>query len=410
MENILIYLARSFFCLGALYIVWWLFMSKDTFFTVNRFYLTSSVFLSLILPLFDFSTVTNFSRISATVMMQAVTIKPEEIQNIYSSNLSLFQVIVVVYLTGVVIFFIRFLIQIFQLLRLIKQYGISKKEGLKFVFTDSNYAPFSFFGLIFLNSKFNEQDIEKIILHESVHINQWHSFDLLLLEILTILQWYNPFTWLYRRSLKSIHEYLADEGVLLKGIDRFNYQELLLSISLGIQVNDLTNNIHKSLIKRRFFMMFKEKSNINSSLKYFLILPVALFLLFTFGMNDSTLKAFSFDVKDSVYTNLEIMPEYAGGVKALQQFIISNVKYPEECRKNKIEGTVAIDFIVRKTGKIDNITVAKSQSGKEALIENPEFEKEAVRVISLMPDWIPGKVNNKPVDAKISIPFRFKLQ
>ena len=385
-------------------------MSKDTFFSVNRFYLMSSVFLSLLLPLFDLSAVTNFSRISTAIMMQAVTVKSEEIQNIYTSNLSLLQVVVVVYLTGVTIFFIRFVIQVVQLLRLIRRYGISKKEGLKFVLTDSNYAPFSFFGLIFLNSKFSDLDMEKIIVHESIHIKQGHSFDLLLLEILTILQWYNPFTWLYRRSLKSIHEYLADEGVLLKGIDRFNYQELLLSMSLGIQVNDLTNNIHKSLIKRRFSMMFQEKSNINSSLKYFLILPVALFLLVTFGMNDSTLKTFSFDVQDSVYTNLEIMPEYVGGVKALQQFIISNVKYPEECRKNKIEGTVAIDFIVRKTGKIENITVAKSQPDKEALSENPEFEKEAIRVISLMSDWIPGMLNNKPVDTKLSIPFRFKLQ
>jgi len=313
-----------------------------------------------------------------------------------------FQIITVVYLTGVAIFIIRFLIQIFQLLRLIRRYGISKKEGLKVILTDSNYAPFSFFGLIFLNSKFNEQDTEKIIIHESVHIKQLHSFDLLILEILTILQWFNPFTWLYRRSLKSIHEYLADEGVLLKGIDRFNYQELLLSMSLGIQVNDLTNNIHKSLIKRRFSMMFQEKSALISSLKYFLILPVALTLLLTLGMNDSTLKTFSFDGIDSVYTKPDVMPSFVGGEKALQQFIISNVKYPEESRKNKIEGLVVIDFTITKNGKIENITVSKSV--------NPDLDNEGVRVISIMPDWLPGKVKNKPVDVKISIPFRFKLQ
>jgi len=402
MEYILIYLARSFFCLGALYIVWWLFMSKDTFFTVNRLYLISSVFLSLFLPLFDFSAVTDFSKISTSIIMQTMTVKPGEIQSIYTSNLSVFQIITVVYLTGVAIFIIRFLIQIFQLLRLIRRYGISKKEGLKVILTDSNYAPFSFFGLIFLNSKFNEQDTEKIIIHESVHIKQLHSFDLLILEILTILQWFNPFTWLYRRSLKSIHEYLADEGVLLKGIDRFNYQELLLSMSLGIQVNDLTNNIHKSLIKRRFSMMFQEKSALISSLKYFLILPVALTLLLTLGMNDSTLKTFSFDGIDSVYTKPDVMPSFVGGEKALQQFIISNVKYPEESRKNKIEGLVVIDFTITKNGKIENITVSKSV--------NPDLDNEGVRVISIMPDWLPGKVKNKPVDVKISIPFRFKLQ
>jgi TonB family protein len=377
-------------------------MSKDTFFTVNRYYLTSSIFFSLTLPLFDFSAVTGFGNVTTTIMMQVITVKPDEMQSIYNSNLSLFQVIVVVYFTGVAIFTIRFFLQIFQLLGLIKRYGITKNDGLKFVFTDSNYAPFSFFGLVFLNSKFNKDDLEKIITHEKIHIRQWHSFDLIVLEVLTIVQWFNPFTWLYRSSLKSTHEFLADEGVLLKGFDRFSYQELLLSLSLGIQVNDLTNNIHKSLIKRRFSAMLQEKSTINSSLKYLLILPIALILLISFGVNDSTLKAFPFDGKDSVCTKPDIEPSFAGGIKALQKFIISNVKYPEECRKNKIEGDIVVDFIVRKNGKIDEIKVSKSV--------NPELDKEAIRVVSLMPDWVPGQLNGNSVDVKISIPFKFKLQ
>lgn len=402
MDFLLIYLVRSFFCLGILYFIWWLFMSKDTFFTVNRYYLMSSIFLSLLIPLFDFSSITNFGRISTAIVMQAVTIKPEEIQNVYTNNLSVFQVIVVVYLTGVVIFTIRFFIQLFQLLLLVKRYGISKKDGLKFVFTDSNYAPFSFFGLVFLNCKFNDDDLEKIVVHESVHIKQRHNYDLLLLEILTILHWFNPFTWLYRSSLKSIHEYLADEGVLLKGIDRFNYQELLLSLSLGIQVNDLTNNIHKSLIKRRFSVMLQEKSNLTSSLKYLLILPFALILLISFGMNDSTLKAFSFEGMDSIYTKIDVEPSFIGGEKELMKFLKSNVKYPEECRKNKIQGTVIVAFMVKENGKIDDIQISNSV--------NQELDNESIRVIKLLPDWEPGKMNGKPVKTKMSIPFKFKLQ
>lgn len=402
MENILIYLVRSFICLGVLYTVWWLFMSNDTFFTVSRFYLTSSVFLSLLVPLVDFASFTNFGKLPTAIMMQAVTIKPEEIQNVYSNNLSFFQVIVVVYLTGVAIFTIRFLIQLFQLLGLMRKYGISKKDGLRFVFTDSNYAPFSFFGLIFLNSRFSEQDLEKIIIHESVHIKQRHSIDLLLIELLTIIQWFNPFTWFYRKSIKSIHEYLADEGVLFRGIDRFNYQELLLSLSLGVQVNDLTNNIHKSLIKRRFSVMVQEKSNLNSSLKYLLILPAAIILLLTFGMNDSTLKTnLNFGI-DSVYVNTDVEPSFPGGSKELQKFLISNIKYPKDSKEKGIQGVVKVEFVVTDEGKIEDTKVIKSV--------NPELDNESVRVVKLMPDWEPGQLKGKLVNTRIIIPFYYKLQ
>lgn len=402
MENILIYLVRSFICLSVLYIVWWLFMSKDTFFTVSRFYLTSSVFLSLLVPLIDFSAFTNFGKVPTAIMMQAVTIRPEEIQNVYANNLSFFQVIVVVYLTGVAIFTIRFLIQLFQLLGLIRKYGISKKDGLRFVFTDSNYAPFSFFGLIFLNSRFSEQDLEKIVIHESVHIKQGHSHDLLLIELLTIIQWFNPFTWFYRKSVKSIHEYLADEGVLFRGIDKFNYQELLLSLSLGIQVNDLTNNIHKSLIKRRFSVMVQERSNLNSSLKFLLILPAAMVLLLTFGMNDSTLKTnLDFGI-DSVYVNTDVEPSFPGGSKELQKFLITNIKYPKESKEKGIQGIVKVEFVVTEKGKIEDTKVVKSV--------NSELDNESIRVVKLMPDWEPGQVKGKLVSTRIIIPFCYKLQ
>lgn len=402
MENLLIYLVRSFICLGVLYFVWWLFMSKDTFFTVNRYYLISSILFSVIIPLINFSSITSFGSVSTSIILYSVTIDPGEIQEVYTSNLSVFQVITVIYLTGVGIFILRFLIQLIQIVLLIKRYGVTKKEGMKIVFTDSNYAPFSFFNLMFLNSKFNDEDLEKVIIHERVHIKQVHSLDLLILELLTIIQWFNPFTWLYRNSIKTIHEYLADEGVLLKGFDRFSYQQLLLSMSLGIQVNDLTNNINKTYIKRRFSMMTRDKSGFSSSLKYTILLPVALSVLVLFGINDLPSKTFKLNIKDSICTKPDKEPSFIGGTSALQQFIIKNIKYPEECKKNGINGRVIINFVVNKNGKIEKIEVAKSV--------HPDLDNEGIRVISIMPDWIPGSKAGEPVDVRVSLPFNFKLQ
>ncbi|OQX80288.1 MAG: hypothetical protein B6D64_03460, partial [Bacteroidetes bacterium 4484_276] len=87
---------------------------------------------------------------------------------------------------------------------------------------------------------------------------------------MTIVQWFNPLVWLYRSSIKNIHEYLADEGVLVKGFDAINYQNLLIHQSLGVQVNDMTNNFNHSLIKKRIIMMTKNKSKFMARLKVLL--------------------------------------------------------------------------------------------------------------------------------------------
>jgi protein TonB len=149
-------------------------------------------------------------------------------------------------------------------------------------------------------------------------------------------------------------------------------------------------------------MMNRKKSNISSSLKYAVLLPIALVILVFFGINDLPSKTPVIIKADSVYVNPDEMASFPGGEKALQNFIISNIKYPETCRENKIQGKVIIDFTVTKTGKIENIYVS--------LGANPELDKEGMRVIGLMPDWNPGKLNGKAVDTKLSMPFNFKLQ
>jgi len=415
-NNLIIYLLQSAICMIVLYAVYWIFFRKDTFYTVNRFYLVIAAVLSLLLPLFNID-LTGKSPEYYGYILETITVSSVVIDNAISENLTVFEIFTVVYITGVILFLIRFLYQLFQLWRLIKKYSITKKDGLRIVFIDKNYSAFSFFNIIFLNkNNLGKKNIEEVLTHEQIHIKQSHSLDLLVLEVITILQWFNPFVWLYRSSLKSIHEFLADEGVLLKGFNKVNYQNLLLNLSMGIQVNDLTNNFNHSLIKRRIIMMTKTKSTSYAKWKFVFAVPVTfvLVLLFSFstgnlaiGQSDAGTSPekladlYSMSQGEKVYAEVDKAPQFKGGQDGLIKFMIANFKYPEEARTKGISGSVTIQFVVDKNGVVTKAKVLKGIGGG--------CDEEALRVIRAMPKWIPGEQDGKTVNVEMKIPIKFNL-
>jgi TonB family protein len=340
----------------------------------------------------------------------------------------------VIYITGAAIFALRFIFQLGQLLWLVYQHGITRHEGMRVVFVESNYSPFSFFNLIFINRKeMNQENIREIIAHEQVHIRQKHSLDLILLELLTIVQWFNPVIWFYRTSVKSLHEYLADEGVLISGFDPVSYQQALLGQTLGIQVNDLTNNFNHSLLTKRFIMMTKNKSNQLAKLKALLVAPLAFMLAVAFTTSpvmtalaqvekspQQTLasppppdvppppppigenaKQQSYTTDTTIFVVVDQMPEFPGGDEARMKYLMENINYPEEARKKGIQGTVYISFVVEADGRITDVKILRGIGGG--------CNEEAVRVVENMPNWIPGKQRGQAVRVQFNMPFRFTL-
>ena len=129
------------------------------------------------------------------------------------------------------------------------------------VFVENDLAPSSFFNIIFLNpSNISQSDFNRIIAHELVHIKQFHSIDIILLELITILQWFNPFVWPYKKSLQETHEFLADYGVIAQGFSTAKYQLLMFEQHVGVKLFEFANNFKQSQIKRRITMMSKIKS------------------------------------------------------------------------------------------------------------------------------------------------------
>jgi TonB family protein len=249
-------------------------------------------------------------------------------------------------------------------------------------------------------------------------MRQKHSIDLILLEFLTVVQWFNPFIWFCKSTIRNLHEYLADQGVLLDGFSKADYQQMLVNQTFGIQYNYVTNHFNQSLIKRRFIMMSKNQKNRFQYFKAMVVLPVSMIMVLFFSISvvpdliaqettkpenkqkEST-KVDQSSQNDDVYVVVEDMPQYPGGEEARIKFMIENIKYPEEARKKGVEGTVYVTFVVEKDGAISNIKILRGIGSG--------CDEEAMRVIALMPSWKPGIQRDKPVRTQFNMPIKFSL-
>jgi hypothetical protein len=278
MTSLLLYLVESGVCLGLFYIIYRTFLSQETFFRTNRLYLLFAIPLSFVLPLINVPSPFLTAKKSGAIYMSTPS------AGAAVSSLGLVELVGLVYLLGALFFLICFGLKIAQLVRLIKKYGYQKCGKLKLVYIDEDTAPFSFFNYFFLNkSNISQHDLLRIIDHELVHINQHHSIDLIIIELLTIVQWFNPFVRPYKKSLKETHEYLADNQVIAQGCSRAKYQLLIFEQHVGMNLFEFVNNFNHSLIKRRLTMMTKGESKSWAKSKFLLMIPVICFLVLAFA-------------------------------------------------------------------------------------------------------------------------------
>jgi len=286
MNDFVIYLIESGISLALFYSVYWIFLKKDTFFVINRLFLVSSAAFSLIIPLIHITSPA-FINITSFIGSRPLLESPAVFSGVSSmpaQSLGISDVLLLIYIWGVIFFLIRFVYQLLKVLILIRKNGIHKYNGLKVVFIDKDCSPFSFFNFVFINkSNVSGDDFQRIVAHEMVHIKQYHSIDLLILELLTIFQWFNPFVWPYKKSLKETHEYLADYAVIAQGCSAAKYQLLIFEQHVGVKLFELANNFNQSQIKRRITMMTKSKSKGLAKLKFLLMLPMLCFLILAFA-------------------------------------------------------------------------------------------------------------------------------
>jgi beta-lactamase regulating signal transducer with metallopeptidase domain len=194
------------------------------------------------------------------------------------------------YLVITAFFILRIGRELYAITRCYRRGTKEKWNNGQIVWNDEYKASFSFFGLIFLNKKYlTAEELDKVLAHEKVHATQYHSADLLLVQLVSALMWFNPFIWALRNAMQLVHEYLADEGVLATGIDKVQYQQSLLDHITESRFLSITSSYKHSLIKKRFLMMSAKKAAPVSKYRILILMPVtALMLLGVACVNGQT--------------------------------------------------------------------------------------------------------------------------
>lgn len=268
-----------------------LLLRRDTFFKWSRLYFILAVISSFLLPLIDVSML--FSGTTATppvieylpdLSFKTVASTPGAWELFLSSLLY----------AGIAVMTIRLLMQLAALIALRKNKRISSLHPVKIVELKEQVNPFSFFNEIYVNPQLHsEAELEEIIRHEQFHIEQKHTIDILLGEVLTIVFWFNPFAWLLKNELKQNLEFLTDKLVLETGIDAKHYQYNLLKVS-GLQNNiAAANHFHFLKLKNRIIMMNKKQTNPYHAVKFLLLVPVVALLLMAFTERKQLLQSFN---------------------------------------------------------------------------------------------------------------------
>jgi TonB family protein len=575
MNDLFSYSVESAVCLTILTLFYYFFLRKETFFGINRFFLLFSLLYSLIIPFLNINygyntpvdadtgsvlnaAIQNVETIkNGVIRLDPVVISAEK----SGLNIALSEVLIYAYLLGVFIHLVLFFIRFGKLFRTIM--NAEKQRDGKYCYLkipDHYDQVYSFFRFIFVGKgKQHQKEYKEIIEHEKSHVKLYHSIDLVLVELLIVLQWFNPFIYLLRKMVVENHEYQADSSVVRSSANKGNYLKLILDHVLNNQYFKMTSAFSYSLSKKRLKMLTKVKSSNKLSIaKIIAVVPLALILFFFFAcsksidnndlkkekekvtfnqLTDNDLgtvvpeelvkdyradfqnkgeeilyelyaefegdnfpqtkiqleknvtygfhlysykkgdpgsymqkdsrsymeliepdgksimstektvkegnseqhiyvdmqtksgpgifsvkddnnkenkvvvvmtKAESFAVKadeeEDVFIVVEEMPVYdkQGDISDFREDIMHNIEYPEEARKENIEGTVYISFVVNKEGDIVDKKFARRN--------HPLLDQAAMEAFDGMANWEPGKQNGKPVKVKFTIPIVFRLK
>jgi len=414
-----------------------LLLRKETFFQLNRLYLVTAASFSFLIPLIQSDWVKNLfitQKVQYTLYSSPVMLY--QFKPIRNTHITIGQIWLMVYLAAILFLTLRFIWQLVSLKKAMAQ--------------PQSKVPYSFFRKIKLGNNLTHQDV--IAAHEHVHAQQWHSADILLMEAVMIINWFNPVVYFYRFAIKHIHEYIADRQAVNSGTNKANYALLLLSQTFDTPAHQLVNPFfNHSLLKQRIMMLQKNQSGRVALIKYGLSAPLFILMLIlssatvnnnktirlinlkaekTFftpvngpaavdaqftqpvvlkvSTREITKKHIPMSIQDTVpakdnkvFTAVEQEPGFPGGVQAFGKYLAANTHYPADSWKKGIQGRVIVTFVVEKDGSLSDVHIARGVAD--------DIDREALRVIKDSPHWTPGIQNGKLVRVAYTVPIAFTL-
>jgi len=288
----ILYLLKITLLMGLLLAVYHLLLGRERLHYFSRFYLVGSLLISLVAPLISIdASVTQIPTIESTPIEQLVkassqTIQVEEAQPAAADrdSLSIMLLLIGAYLLGTVVLLLRLVLNIYSMYRMVNHNPKKAIEGATLVLLEGRMAPYSWWKYIFLQKgEYESGDVApEIISHELTHIRQHHTYDILLVELLQVVLWFNPLVYLYKRVIKQNHEYLADQAVIAHHNNVHQYQHLLLDTIFRKNTPSLVSSINFSLTKKRLIMMTKKTSKSKKSAIGVLLIALIVPLLCTF--------------------------------------------------------------------------------------------------------------------------------
>ena len=475
MNELLLYTIKSAFVLGILYVPYTLLLRKEDFFRFNRLTLLGILALSIGLPLCNIHALSADNQpVVHAAQLQMIEIGIPIMQMAdetdgpsHTSSPTWFQVASLIFLLGMMtVLFLR-LIQMGKMGSEIRKGSLwhSVEDGVDIHCHAGAVAPYSWLHHIVISLEDYEKNGHEIILHEKGHIHNLHSFDILLLTLVEMLQWWNPLVYMLGMSLRDVHEYEADDYVLHQGVSLRDYQNLLIRKAVGASSYTFANNFNHSLTKKRITMMCKKKSNPWMRSKALYAVPMVAIALsafatpafvnpiekdmesggtssltegkvtnnFPIGQTDQQKKKGTAKMKgDKVLDTCDKLPEFEGGQEQLMKLLQDNVRYPETAQSMGVQGRIVVEFIVEKDGSVSDVKVCKKDitpslesatvityadeedkpkpTEEELRKATKALEEETIRVARLTSGkWTPGEQDGQKVRVKFSLPLTFRL-
>jgi TonB family protein len=439
MNTIVIYMVKAAVFITAFYAVYSLLLSKDTTYSRNRAFIILSLITAFIFPLINLHTAKPLNIQLFGKMLSEAFVKGDAsstgslasgltiagiLQNTYS-----------IYLIVVSIYLLKLVVDLGNLFILILR---NRNEGSRIIrFHGFSTSGFSAMGYIFINTRLSPEDAGEIIRHEQNHLKQNHFIDIIFIEIVKAIQWFNPAVYLFNRSLRAIHEYQADQDCLSSGVPITNYQSLLLSQIFKSKAFSLSNSFsNPSLLKKRMLMMTKKRTAAIANMKLLVVVPIVTLVFLAVSAYREIPASPAKEIRSSAlldygtlpppppppppatekvkvkvekteeeyvpFVVVEQMPMFPGGDEALLKFIGENTIYPESAKNQSIQGKVIVRFCVGPKGDVALASVIKGVS--------PELDAEAVRVVNKLPEFKPGTQGGKAVPVWYMVPIAFTLR
>jgi hypothetical protein len=449
MDQRINYLLELNACLLISYLLYALLLRQETCFRFNRWYLLLTPLLALLVPFMHF----NLSPVQLPAYVFIATdgffgsvpapATPAAVPG-QSGAYHWLPVIAVIYGGGVLFQSGRLLWQLGQIRRLLRHHRDKIRHWRGYWFIEATGMPaFSFFRYLFWNpaQPLDSPEGAAILAHEEAHIRQGHSFDVLYLQVLGIVCWYNPVVYGYQRAITRTHEYLADAQAL-RTTTPYTYAHLLLNQLTQPAAVSLGNHFHQSTTQNRIHMITQHT---RKPRWYKALLSTSLLTLALLVAACQTEEPFTTDsLASDVYATADRMPVFPGGQDEMYKFIGKNIRYPNEAREMGIQGRVLVKFIVDETGKVTDIGIAEDETvinaeeivvvgytnnafgsrhdtsepplvrmpGQPLQTENTNvhLQAELIRVIGMLPAFEPGRHNEKPVKVRYQLPVKFTLQ